>query len=81
MDVAFKKEAMYLKEYSKYTVKMAIENTPYITILPLFESRTVVLFSEEPKVEKLLKIIKKMPSITLMCKLNYSLFSVMYFGP
>lgn len=67
MDVAFKKEGMYLKENSKHTVKIAVENTPYETILPLFQSRTVMLFSEEPKVRKLLRMIKKMPSIILIC--------------
>lgn len=67
MAVAFKKEAMYLKRYSKHTVKIAVENTPYVTILPLFESSTVILFCEEAKVQRLFKVIKKMPSIILMC--------------
>jgi len=59
-EVRLRKENMYLKKYGKHTVNLALEGTPYISVMPLFVSHTEMVFCSEPKVDKLLKICKKM---------------------
>jgi ribosomal protein L10 len=52
-----KKQSMYLKQYGKKVVRMALENTKYEPVLTLFTSRNFLVFSEEPLVAKLLRLI------------------------
>lgn len=51
---------MYLKKLGKHTVNMALEGTPYISVMQLFVSHTEMVFCSEPKVDKLLKVASKM---------------------
>nr|CAD7431488.1 unnamed protein product [Timema monikensis] len=64
--VALKKQDMHLKIYGRSTLKMAVENTRYEVVLKLFESHNLVVFSAEPQVGKLLKLLKKIPQLTLL---------------
>nr|CAD7198086.1 unnamed protein product [Timema douglasi] len=64
--VALKKQDMHLKIYGHSTLKMAVENTRYEVVLKLFESHNLVVFSAEPQVGKLLKLLKKIPQLTLL---------------
>lgn len=70
-----KKQSMYLKQYGKKVVRMALENTKYEPVLTLFTSRNFMVFSEEPQVAKLLKLNRRIPQLILMGKyarLTYS---------
>nr|CAD7458907.1 unnamed protein product [Timema tahoe] len=64
--VALKKQDMHLKIYGRSTLKMAVENTRYEVVLKLFESHNLVVFSAEPQVGKLLKLLKKIPQLALL---------------
>nr|CAD7568407.1 unnamed protein product [Timema californicum] len=64
--VALKKQDMHLKIYGRSTLKMAVENTRYEIVLKLFESHNLLVFSAEPQVGKLLKLLKKIPQLTLL---------------
>lgn len=63
-----KKQNMYLKQYGKKTVRMALKETKYEPVLTLFSSRNFMVFSQEPQVAKLLKLNRKMPQLILMGK-------------
>ncbi|CAG2064760.1 unnamed protein product [Timema podura] len=63
---------MHLKIYGRNTLKMAVENTRYEVVLKLFESHNLVVFSAEPQVGKLLKLLKKIPQLTLL--VHYQIF-------
>uniref|UniRef100_A0A0A9WJL0 Large ribosomal subunit protein uL10m n=1 Tax=Lygus hesperus TaxID=30085 RepID=A0A0A9WJL0_LYGHE len=64
--VKLKKEGMTLEVYSKYVVKMALQGTPYEAALKLFIAHSALIFCDEPKVGKLIKIVKKIPQYSLM---------------
>ncbi|XP_020711247.2 39S ribosomal protein L10, mitochondrial [Athalia rosae] len=64
--VALKKVNMYIKVYGRDTLAIAVENTPYKAILQLFISHNIIVFSPEPNVKQLLKIVRKVPSVVLM---------------
>lgn len=59
---------MYLKKYGKHTVNMALEGTPYISVMTLFKSHTEIVFCSEPKVDKLMKLASKMHFHVLLGK-------------
>lgn len=61
---------MDIQKYSKYTAKLALENTRFEAVLQLFVAHNVIVFCDEPKVEALLKILKKIPQYILMGKLT-----------
>lgn len=64
--VAFHKKNMHYKVYGKSIIRKAVANTKYEAMLPLFESNNGVVFSPEPQVAEMLKIIKKVPQLILM---------------
>lgn len=66
INIRFKREGMILKNSSKHTLKIAIANTKYEPILQLFSLHQTIIFSAEPKVDLLLKILKKTPKLILM---------------
>uniref|UniRef100_A0A1B6KHQ5 Large ribosomal subunit protein uL10m n=1 Tax=Graphocephala atropunctata TaxID=36148 RepID=A0A1B6KHQ5_9HEMI len=66
VEVRLRKEGMYLKKMGKHTVNMALEGTPYISVMPLFATHTEIVFCSEPKVDKLLKIAGKMRQHVLL---------------
>lgn len=59
---------MKIERHSKYTLERAFRNTRYEAILSLFVTHSAIIFSNEPKVDKLLKILKKTPEYVLMGK-------------
>uniref|UniRef100_A0A1B6H463 Large ribosomal subunit protein uL10m n=1 Tax=Cuerna arida TaxID=1464854 RepID=A0A1B6H463_9HEMI len=59
-EVKLRKEGMYLKKMGKHTVNMALEGTPYISVMPLFATHTEMVFCSEPKVSELLKVAGKL---------------------
>jgi ribosomal protein L10 len=63
-----KKQNMYLKQYGKKIVRMALEETKYEPVLTLFTSRNFMVFSQEPQVAKLLKLNRRIPQLILMGK-------------
>ncbi|KAF6215154.1 hypothetical protein GE061_009905 [Apolygus lucorum] len=64
--VKLKKEGMKLEVYSKNIVKMALNGTPYETVIQLFVAHSALIFCDEPKVGKLIKIVKKIPQYAIM---------------
>ncbi|PSN48048.1 39S ribosomal protein L10 [Blattella germanica] len=61
-----KKQNMYLKQYGKKVLQLAVENTKYEAVLQLFTSHNFMVLSPEQKLGKLLKLSKKMPQMVLM---------------
>jgi hypothetical protein len=59
---------MYLKQYGKKVVRMALEETQYEPVLMLFTSRNFMVFSQDVQVSKLLKLNKRIPQLILMGK-------------
>lgn len=57
---------MTLEIHSKHTVKLAVSGTQYEAILPLFVTHNAIIFCDEPKVGKLIKVLKKIPQTILM---------------
>ncbi|XP_063239528.1 large ribosomal subunit protein uL10m [Bacillus rossius redtenbacheri] len=64
--VQLKKQNMYVKAYNRNIVRLAVENTRYEAILPLFESQSAIVFSPEVQVKKLLKILRRAPNYVLL---------------
>lgn len=64
--VAFHKENMHLKAYGKPLMKMALYDSRYKEMLPLFYANNCIVFSPEQNVNKLLKISKKIPQLILL---------------
>lgn len=64
--VAFHKQGMALKEYGKSVMKLAIDESKYEAILPLFDTRTAIVFSPELKIAQMLKICKKIPQLIFL---------------
>lgn len=64
--VAFHKENMHVKAYGKTILGKAMQGNQYEPLLPLFCSSNCIVFSEEPKIGQLLKIVKKTPQLILL---------------
>ncbi|XP_046675355.1 39S ribosomal protein L10, mitochondrial-like [Homalodisca vitripennis] len=65
-EVKLRKEGMYLKKFGRHTVNMALEGTPYISVMPLFITHTEMVFCSEPKVSELLKVAGKLRQHVLL---------------
>ena len=66
--VAFHKNNMQLKQYGRQIMFQALLNSKYEELLPLFASKTCMVFSpESKKVAQMLKIVKKVPQMHLIC--------------
>jgi hypothetical protein len=63
-----KRENMYLKQYGKKVVRMALEETKYEPVLTLFTSRNFMVFSQDVQVSKLMKLNRRTPQLILMGK-------------
>lgn len=66
--VMFKKEKMHFKQYGSQTLKLAIKGTPYERVLDFYISRNITIFSPDPEIKKLLKILRKFPQLVLLGK-------------
>lgn len=64
--VAFKKQGMTLKTYSRKILRMALEDTKFEPVQPLFTTNNRFLFSPTSKVSPILKIVKKIPQLVLL---------------
>lgn len=64
--VAFHKQGMTLKEYGRRIIKLAINDSKYEAILPLFDTRTALVFSPELKIAQMFKICKKVPQLIFL---------------
>lgn len=64
--VAFHKENMHLRAYGKGIMEKAMLGSQYEAMLPLFNAKNCIVFSQEPKIGALLKIIKKTPQLILL---------------
>lgn len=64
--VAFHKQGMKLKSYGRTIMSVALKGSIYKPIMPLFATKTSIVFSPEPKVAQVLKIVKKIPQLILM---------------
>nr|XP_023024250.1 39S ribosomal protein L10, mitochondrial [Leptinotarsa decemlineata] len=62
----FKKQNMHFKKYGKKTLQMAVEGTPYETILDFYCSQNMTVFSPEPEIVKMLNITKKFRQLVLL---------------
>lgn len=72
----FKMAGMNHVVYGKSTLNLALAQTNYAAVLDLFQSHSSLVFSSEPQVPKLLKIIKKMPHLILLaCVVDGKLLS------
>ncbi|PNF29747.1 hypothetical protein B7P43_G11200 [Cryptotermes secundus] len=65
-NIMLKKQNMYLKQYGKKVMRMALEDTKYEPVLTLFVSRNFMVFSPELQVGKLLKLNRRIPQLILM---------------
>lgn len=52
--------------YSRTLIQAILKGTKYEAVLPLFESHTMMVFSNNPQVDVLLKLQKKMPQYILL---------------
>lgn len=66
LQVPLYKSNMHVKRWGKRTLEMAFENTGYKALMPLFQSQTLIVFSPEVQVGKLLKIVRKTPQIVFL---------------
>ncbi|KAL1458496.1 hypothetical protein WDU94_008641 [Cyamophila willieti] len=65
--VAYKRLGMQVRDYyGRHTIEMAVRDTKYASILPLFKISETLIFSPEVKVDALLSTMKKTPQLTLM---------------
>lgn len=64
--VPLKRKNMYLKSYGATVMDLAVKDTQYKAIEPLYRQPFYVIFSPEENVSDLRKIIKKFPQIHLM---------------
>lgn len=72
----FKMAGMESFVYGKSTLKLALAETNYATVLKLFESHSTIVFSSTSQVPKLLKLIKKMSHLILLaCVVDGKLLS------
>ncbi|KAF7996661.1 hypothetical protein HCN44_002307 [Aphidius gifuensis] len=65
-NVALRRENMYLKYYGIKTMEAGLKGTKYENVLKLWGAPGNIVFSEQPKLDKLLKIMKKTPQVVLM---------------
>ena len=69
--VAFHKNGMHIKKYGRSLLNLAIKDTNYECLMPLNEnmsfSTAFIFCTEHQKVNNMLKIIKKIPQMHLMC--------------
>lgn len=66
----FIKSNMHLEIYGKKTMKMALEGTPYETVLSFYNSHNAIIFSPEVDIKKCLKICKKYPSLIVLGRIS-----------
>lgn len=64
--VAFFKQNMHLKAYSRSVMRMALADTRWANCLPLFDGKNCVVFSTEQKLPALLKISRRIPQMVLL---------------
>ncbi|XP_055919957.1 39S ribosomal protein L10, mitochondrial [Eupeodes corollae] len=64
--VALHRQNITFKRYGKKIIKMAVDNTKYEAIVPLFDSNHCIVFSPEANVATLLKITRKVPQMLLL---------------
>ncbi|XP_030765433.1 39S ribosomal protein L10, mitochondrial [Sitophilus oryzae] len=60
------KEKMHFKKYGKETLEMAVKGTPYEAVLDFYVSHNITIFSPEPEIKKLLKILRRFPQLILL---------------
>lgn len=65
----FKMAGMEQAVYGKSTLKLALEQTNYATVLNLFQSHSLIVYSNTSQVPKMLKLIKKMPHLVLLASI------------
>lgn len=65
-NVSLRRENMYLKYYGYKTMEAGLKGTKYENVLQLWGAPGNIVFCDKPKVDKLLKIIKKTPQMILM---------------
>lgn len=64
--VALHKQNMQFKAYGKRVMNLAIKDTKYENVLPLFDAKNCIVFSTEQKLKLLMKITKKVPQMILL---------------
>ncbi|XP_055943529.1 uncharacterized protein LOC129974402 [Argiope bruennichi] len=62
----FFKKDLFFHIYSPEVVKLAVQETPFTSILHLFESKTALLFCPDQDINKVLQLSKKTPYVILM---------------
>lgn len=69
--VTFHKSGMHIKKYGRSLLNLAIDGTNYECFIPLNENMTFstafIFCTEHQKVSNMLKIIKKIPQMHLLC--------------
>lgn len=64
----FKKSNMEMEIYGKNTMRMALEGTPYQSVLSFYFSHNAIIFAPEANIKKLLQICRKCPSLIVLGK-------------
>ncbi|XP_055544816.1 39S ribosomal protein L10, mitochondrial [Wyeomyia smithii] len=67
VQVALHRHHMSLKVYGKSIIRLAVEDTKYEAIQPLFLTKTALIFGpDETKIKQLLNVLKKTPQFVLI---------------
>ncbi|XP_046737703.1 39S ribosomal protein L10, mitochondrial [Diprion similis] len=64
--VALKKQNMHFKVYGRPTIELALKDTPFPAVLPLFQSHSLTIFSPNTDIRTLLKLLQKRSELVLM---------------
>lgn len=62
----FHKNGMFLKNYGRKTLEMAVKDSRFECLLEFYISRNMTVFSEEGNIKKLLSVNKKFPQLVLL---------------
>lgn len=67
--VQFFKQNMHVKAYNRNVLQMALGETRFANVLPLFDAKSCIVFAPEPRLQQLLRIAKRTPQMVLLAGL------------
>lgn len=66
--VLFKRQNMDFKNFGKKTLQIAVTGTPYESVLDIYCSHNMIVFSPQPEIKKMIAVAKKFPQLALLGK-------------
>lgn len=64
--VQFIKHNMHVKAYNRSILRLALAETRFANVLPLFEATSCIVFAPEPRLSQLLRTAKRIPQMVLL---------------